>query len=1029
MAFRGAFIGVDRYRSPHINELTCAARDAKALHALFSDALGGSPDLLIDDDATRDAIHSQFERLAACDKDDDVVVAFSGHGAPSHHLVSHDSDPFDLDASAIHLDDLTELFRQIPARRLVCVLDCCFSGGMGAKVLQLESVSRDLRSTEGLLEQMSGVGRLILTASGSTEPAYENSRLQHGLLTYVLLEALQGADEVRESGQLSVFSLLQYVTRRVIDESTKLAGKAQHPALRGSIDKELFWPVMKPGPCYLAAFPSRARPQARSEIRSLAPYGFPDNLLDAWASSIPSLNQLQIDAINSYGVLDDRHLLVSAPTSSGKTMVGELAALKAVLERRRALFLLPLKALVRDKSREFSKKYGGFGVRIIEATGETDDVTPLIRGRYDICLLTYEKFAAVAVSCPHILEQVGTIVVDEVQMVADESRGANLEFVLTLLRQVRGRGVEPQIVALSAVIGETNGFERWLGARLLRRSERSVPLDEGLLLADGSFRFLDADTRAETTDSQHVQPQWGDGNRSYVIPLVRKLVEEGKRVIVFRETRGEARACARYLSQSLGLSAADDVIADLPVGDPSAASTQLRDSLQAGVAFHISDLDADERRCIEEHFRRPNSSLRVISATTTLAMGVNTPAEAVVIVGLEHPGQKPYSVAEYKNLAGRAGRLGYSERGVSYLLAIGRHEEHSAWNRYVVAEPEDLRSRFVDADPASLLVRVLAAMQTYSPDGVPVDDLVGFLESSFGAFQRSLQRDRWEWDRSQLLTALNELERHGLVQRKDDETCQLAPLGRLAGEAGIEVRSIVRLVDCLRAVAPDQISDPTLLAAAQLTAELDQVYFPLNKRSKVKEPQSWFSELANQNIPRSVLNSLRRSVADDHQGTMRAKRAVACLHFITLRSMADIEAVLARHGGARGGMAGAVRSAADRTCDLLPAAARVAEILHPGLDLDARVSRLAARLQVGVPGDAAEVAATAGTALSRADYHRLVERTLSSPDAISRTADGPLLDCLGQDAEKLATLREAVRAILRKKPQEQTEVTLAPYEP
>lgn len=162
---------------------------------------------------------------------------------------------------------------------------------------------------------------------------------------------------------------------------------------------------------------------------------------------------------------------------------------------------------------------------------------------------------------------------------------------------------------------------------------------------------------------------------------------------------------------------------------------------------------------------------------------------------------------------------------------------------------------------------------------------------------------------------------------------------------------------------------------------------------------------------------------------MRAKRAVACLHFITLRSMADIEAVLARHGGARGGMAGAVRSAADRTCDLLPAAARVAEILHPGLDLDARVSRLAARLQVGVPGDAAEVAATAGTALSRADYHRLVERTLSSPDAISRTADGPLLDCLGQDAEKLATLREAVRAILRKKPQEQTEVTLAPYEP
>src|SRR5439155_20681163 len=110
-----------------------------------------------------------------------------------------------------------------------------------------------------------------------------------------------------------------------------------------------------------------------------------------------------------------------------------------------------------------------------------------------ICLMTYEKFTAFALGCPHVLEQAGTIVVDEVQMIADKSRGVNLEFILTLLRMRRQRGIEPQLILLSAVIGDTNGLERWLGARLLRRTERPVLLDEGIVRGDGSFRYVDSD--------------------------------------------------------------------------------------------------------------------------------------------------------------------------------------------------------------------------------------------------------------------------------------------------------------------------------------------------------------------------------------------------------------------------------------------------------------------------------------------------------------------------------------------------------
>ncbi len=65
-------------------------------------------------------------------------------------------------------------------------------------------------------------------------------------------------------------------------------------------------------------------------------------------------------------------------------MIGELASLKYVLEGKKALFLLPLKALVNDKLRQFTEIYSPVGFKTIEVTGESDDITPLLKGQYDI---------------------------------------------------------------------------------------------------------------------------------------------------------------------------------------------------------------------------------------------------------------------------------------------------------------------------------------------------------------------------------------------------------------------------------------------------------------------------------------------------------------------------------------------------------------------------------------------------------------------------------------------------------------------
>ena len=369
MTFRGLFVGLDRYESPRISWLSSAARDAKALYALFGETFGADHSrLLTDCVATRASIREEFERLASSNPDDVIVVTFSGHGTPSHELVTYDADLSNLHGSCISLDTLTEWFALIPARRLICVLDCCFSGSAGAKVLQAPAIARSVASAEEALSRLSGDGRIIITASHATEEAWESPKLGHGLLTYHLLEALQGLPDVNRDGRISVYRLMQHVNTRVADASAAL-GKPQRPTLRGQIDGAFEWPVLKPRALFAEHFPERISRPITSEVSSLASLGFPAGLLDAWSSSIGSLNALQVEAINDYGALDGKHLVVVAPTSSGKTMIGELGAAKAALERRRAFFLLPLRALVGDKYREFVQRYGAYGLTVIRATG------------------------------------------------------------------------------------------------------------------------------------------------------------------------------------------------------------------------------------------------------------------------------------------------------------------------------------------------------------------------------------------------------------------------------------------------------------------------------------------------------------------------------------------------------------------------------------------------------------------------------------------------------------------------------------
>lgn len=993
--FRGLFIGIDHYQPP-VSRLSCAARDAQALFALFEDSLDGFSTLLVNEDATRSNMVNAIRDLQRADPDDLVVLSFSGHGTPDHALVPIDVDHRDS-ASLLDLDELATLLDQVPARDLFVVLDCCFSGGFGGERAFAPVVQRSTVEDRAKLTAL-GHGRVVVTACGAGEPALETTQIGHGLFTNYLLSALQGPAELGSEPRIPLQGLLQYVIRRVMDKAAAMRA-VQTPTVYSLIDGDAYLPRLSPGDRWYEFFPDSRRTPATHDWISLESFGLPVSILERWAREMQGLNDLQLAAINDHGVLDGKNLVVVAPTSSGKTLIGEVAAVRAASVGGRAVFLLPLKALVNDKYTAFRSTYGS-ELRVIRATGDyNDQIHDLLGGHYDIALLTYEKFTSLTLGHPHIMRGVQIVVVDEAQMITDKERGANLEFALTLLRRGYGTTSPTQIVALSAGTGDTAGLERWLSADLLRSEQRPVPLVESVIDRAGNRQLRDQDGR-ETTVRGFVTPEWGTGSRTskpYVIGLVRRLVAEGKKVIVFRNWKGKTVGTATYLSRALGLAAADDAIRALPTTDSSVSSERLRQTLAGGVAFHNADLDSAERTIIETAFRDQSSNLRVVVATTTLAMGINTPAEAVVVEGLDHSQNDPYSVAEYKNMIGRAGRLGQADAGESYLMATDKLQPSRAWHHYVKGHPEPIKSRLMEAgtNPRTILVRALVALGGSAAEV----DLIGLVESSLAVWQLNAGHPTdHSWNTHNLSRHIAELIGGGFIDRDPDDTLVLTALGIFAGESGIDVESLVRVAFAIaRTTQPLTAND--LIALAQLTVELDQVTLRTNKRS-IKEKTRWRQFLITNRVQRGIVASLHTGGEDP---AVRSKRAAAAIYYIAGTPMADAERQLMQHVP-ENSAAGPIRNIASRTRDVLHGVATVA-ILRADIDCADIADELAIRLEFGIPTALTELAKCFSTQLTRGQYLSLYKAGVTESRAIQTISLVELSEIVGQTTA--ATLKNA----------------------
>lgn len=483
------------------------------------------------------------------------------------------------------------------------------------------------------------------------------------------------------------------------------------------------------------------------------------------------------------GLFDGKNLVVASPTASGKTLVAELAAFHNILTNKgKTLYIVPLKALANEKFNEFKKFYGHY-TKIALSIGDFDSSDAWLH-TYDLIITTSEKFDSLIRHNVPWLREIGTVIIDEVHMLDDASRGPTLEIIITRLRNFLPKA---QMIALSATISNSKELASWLNAELVHSDYRPIELREGVYINEE----LDFGGKAEKLKGASAVPE---------IRILEDTLAKNKSMLLFvssrRNAEGAAKKCLATVRNKLTAeekAALQKLSSDIlkALETPTKQCQDLAMCVRDGVAFHHAGLVAKQRELVEEAFRI--RLIKIISATPTLAMGLNLPSFRSVVRDLKRfdseEGMAWIPVLEFKQMVGRAGRPGLEDHGEGIAVAKTTADSDNIFEMYINGEPEEIYSK-LSVEPV-LRMQILGLIAT----GEIKDrkSLMEFFSKTFYVHQYG-NLDRIE---SRLDKIMNELVGWGFIK---PESQKIFPtqMGKRISELYIDPYSAHLMIDSLK---------------------------------------------------------------------------------------------------------------------------------------------------------------------------------------------------------------------------------------
>lgn len=441
-----------------------------------------------------------------------------------------------------------------------------------------------------------------------------------------------------------------------------------------------------------------------ADAMNLSEWGLPP-LIVSWfkKKGITSLFEWQVECLRKNDVLFGGNLVYSAPTSAGKTLVADFLLLKRVLEGgKKALVIEPFVALTREKATTLKSML--FTTKARVGTFGGNYYTPGGMTAVSVAVCTIEKannFVNKMINADQ-LSELGIIVVDEIHYLGDESRGYQLELLLTKVlyhNQSQDRHKRIQIVGLSATIPNLESIASWLHASLYVTEYRPVPLVEKIKLGDKIYEVptLLRDPSCLPIDTINKDKIFIEKDTDNLCYLCIESIICGHSTLVFCESKRECEIMAINLASQIKASGGQmnsqnkqhaevssklraniskvkimDVLEKLKKC-PAGVDKELVKALAMGVAFHHAGLTSEEREIIEDGFK--SGAIKTLMATSTLSSGVNLPARRVIIRSptMVYSSSSGYqkemlNPTTYRQMIGRAGRKNIDTCGESILI-------------------------------------------------------------------------------------------------------------------------------------------------------------------------------------------------------------------------------------------------------------------------------------------------------------------------------------------------------------------------
>lgn len=411
------------------------------------------------------------------------------------------------------------------------------------------------------------------------------------------------------------------------------------------------------------------------------------------------LDAFQREAINC--LENHESVLVSAHTSAGKTVCAEYAIAMALRDNQRIIYTSPIKALSNQKYRDLQDEFKDVGLM-------TGDVT--INPNATCMIMTTEILRSMLYRGSDVCREMAWVVFDEVHYMRDRDRGVVWEETMILLPDT------VRLVFLSATIPNSREFAEWIcrikhqPCHVIYTEKRPVPLQhylfpnggEGVYLVvdeKGNFRednfhkavsVLQQTVEAAGVESKKQIKKRGKSNAADLEKIVRMCRDRGYLpVIVFSFSRKECESNAIALKK---LDVTDDdekkmidevfhnAIMTLSDEDRELPQVQsMLPLLRRGLGIHHGGLLPMLKEVVEILFQE--SLIKVLFSTETFAMGINMPAKTVVFTNTRKWDGIEYRMllsGEYIQMAGRAGRRGKDDKGLTIIMFDEKVEPETA---------------------------------------------------------------------------------------------------------------------------------------------------------------------------------------------------------------------------------------------------------------------------------------------------------------------------------------------------------------